>query len=121
MFIKKLGAVVAGTAAGMLMLGGVASATGTGDDYYPPHSGDVEVDAQDQDEAYEQLGLVNLNNTNIPINVCHINVLAIEIEDALNNIAIPLLSPGAETEQGAATGEICASEGINQGNDDQKD
>ncbi|ASR39712.1 hypothetical protein BAY61_27535 [Prauserella marina] len=92
--LKKLGIVTATTAAGLVMFGGMASATGG-----THHGGDI--------EQFGQVGLVNLNNTdvlhnvNVPVGVCgnDVNVLGVQvpIRDALNGIGVPVLSPGENT------------------------
>jgi hypothetical protein len=114
--LKKIGFVTAGVAAGMVMLGGLASAEGTGVEAGYP--GDTAAD------DYDQVGLLNLNNvdllhnTNVNVGVCgnNINVLGVQvpIQDALNGIGIPILSPG-EHEVEAVSPYNCASASIDDG------
>lgn len=109
MFIKKLGVVASGTAAGLLMLGSVASATTVGD---------LPLGVSDNNDDLSQVGLVNLNNTdvlhnvNIPVGVCdnNINVLGVQVvvEDVANGLSVPVLSPG-EHELESAVPDVCAS------------
>ncbi|MCT2582932.1 hypothetical protein [Actinophytocola gossypii] len=109
--LKKIGFATAGVAAGMVMLGGVAAAEGA-EEYYQG------------DESYDQVGLLNLNNTdvlhnvNVNVGVCdnNINVLGVQvpIEDALNGVGIPVLSPGAH-EAESVSPENCASASIEDG------
>ncbi|MGA6167003.1 hypothetical protein [Amycolatopsis magusensis] len=99
--LKKLGLASLVAAAGMLSLGGVASA-----------------DAPEHDD---QVGLVNLNNIDVLHNVngtvglCgnDINVLGVQvpIRDALNGIGVPVLSPG-DNEASGENPYNCASGGV---------
>lgn len=114
--LKKLGAVAASTAAGMLLLGGVASAA----------PAPVEVV---EDEEFGQVGLLNLNNidilhnVNAVLGVCdnNINVLGVQvpIQDSLDGIAVPILSPG-ETEAEGEVSDPCATGGIVDGGTSQE-
>ncbi|WP_438816837.1 hypothetical protein [Umezawaea beigongshangensis] len=112
---KKASAAVAATAAGMVMLGGMASA-----DVGPEDS----VDNSD----FGQVGLLNLNNTdilhnvNVVLGVCdnNINVLGIQvpIEDVANGLNVPILSPG-ENEAEGNTPDVCATGGVLDGGSGQ--
>ncbi|MFC4856844.1 hypothetical protein [Actinophytocola glycyrrhizae] len=112
--LKKVGFVTAGVAAGMVILGGFASAEGTESPRgygFEPGEGD-------------QVGLVNVNNVdvlhnvNANVGVCdnNINVLGVQVpvEDVLNGVDVPILSPG-EHEAAAAAPENCASAGLQDG------
>jgi hypothetical protein len=111
--LKKIGFVTAGVAAGMVMLSGFASAEGSD---YPGWGHDH--------EGGDQTGLVNLNNldvlhnVNANLGVCdnNINVLGVQVvvEDVLNGVGVPILSPG-EHEAEAAVPENCASASLNDG------
>jgi hypothetical protein len=132
--IKKLGAVVAATAAGMVMLGGMASATtGAPHEEHPPPHGHGHGHGHGHDyegvgnfgsidsSEFTQVGLINLNNTDIMHNtnvitgVCdnNINLLGIQVpvEDVANGINAPLLSPG-DNEAESISPDICAAGGI---------
>ncbi|MFJ7219022.1 hypothetical protein [Amycolatopsis sp. NPDC098790] len=121
--LKKLGFVTAAAAAGAFLAGGVAAA-GTPDehDHHGHHHG-----------AYDysgQVGLVNLNNTDVLHNVdvtpglCgnDVNVLGVQvpIRESLNGIGVPILSPGEHEADGDAPYNCAASAltdgGTSQGN-----
>lgn len=105
--LKKVGVLLTGTAAALTLSGGIAAAA----EYGPPAH---------HDDA-EQVGLVDVNNldalhdVNGTIGVCgnNINVLIVQvpIQDSLNGIGVPLLSPGAHEAAGESP-ENCASGGI---------
>ncbi|WNV83931.1 hypothetical protein [Umezawaea sp. Da 62-37] len=108
--LKKLGAVAAATAAGMVMLGGMASAS--------PVVGNTDsIDHSD----FNQVGLLNLNNTDIlhnvnaVVGVCdnNINVLGVQVpvEDVANGLNVPILSPGVSGAQSQSP-DLCATGGI---------
>jgi hypothetical protein len=111
--LKKIGFVTAGAAAGMVMMSGFAAAEGSD---YPGwgHS----------DEGNDQVGLVNVNNVdalhnvNANLGVCdnNINVLGVQVvvEDVLNGVGVPILSPGEHDAEGA-TPENCASASLEDG------
>jgi hypothetical protein len=109
--LKKIGFVTTGVAAGLMMMSGMASA-----------QGDPEVNSQDPANT-GQVGLVNLNNTdvlhnvNAVIGVCdnYINVLGVQVNvhDVLEGNSLPLLSPGAASE--ATSVDTCATGGIQDG------
>ncbi|MEC3977314.1 hypothetical protein [Amycolatopsis sp. H20-H5] len=119
--LKKTGFVVAAAAAGMLMMGGLASA-GT-----VHHGHDWDGDFGDY-ANYGQVGLVNLNNTDIAHNVngtlglCgnDVNVLGVQvpIRDSLNGVGVPILSPGKH-EAGSSQLSNCASGGVIDGGSSQ--
>lgn len=108
--LKKFGTVALATAAGLMALGGAASAA--------PVVGNV--DSVDHGQ-FGQVGLLNLNNTDVLHNVnavvgaCdnNINVLGVQvpIEDVANGLNVPILSPG-ESEAVSASPDVCASGGI---------
>jgi hypothetical protein len=111
--LKKIGFVTAGAAAGLMMMSGLASAeSGDGG----PGIG--------YDDGNQQVGLLNLNNTDIlhnvnaAIGVCdnNINVLGVQvpIEDVANGIGVPILSPGSNAGQ-AALPENCATANLQDG------
>ncbi|SDM36424.1 hypothetical protein [Allokutzneria albata] len=92
--LKKTGFVAATAAAGLLALAGAASATPGGDSTTRDTHGERE----------GQVGLVNLNNTDVLHNVngtlgfCDndVNVLGIQVplRNVANGIGVPILSPG---------------------------
>ncbi|GAB2769866.1 hypothetical protein [Amycolatopsis magusensis] len=107
--LKRIGVIAGTAAAGLVMLGGVASADGG-------HTLRVEDD--------DQVGLANLNNidalhnVSATLGVCdnNVNVLGVQVpvHDVLNGVGVPILSPGANE----ASGEDpynCASGGIEDG------
>ncbi|GAB3443951.1 hypothetical protein [Actinophytocola sediminis] len=107
--LKKIGFVTAGAAAGLMMMSGLASAQSGGG-----HG----------DDGPNQVGLANLNNTDIlhnvsvALGVCdnNINVLGVQVpvEDVLNGVGVPILSPG-ENEAESAAPYNCASSSIEDG------
>ncbi|MEU3622846.1 hypothetical protein AB0E54_10575 [Amycolatopsis coloradensis] len=114
--LKKIGFVAAAMAAGAFVGGGVASADTT-DDYY-----DYGHDVSDQ------VGLVNLqnldllHNVNAVVGVCdnNVNVLGVQvpIQDSLNGIGVPILSPG-EHEASGESPDNCAAGGVTDGGTSQ--
>ena len=122
--MKKVGFVVATMAAGAFLAGGVAAADtpdGHGHHHGHHHGG--------YDYDYNgQAGLLNLNNTdllhntNVTPGICdnNINVLGVQvpIQDSLNGIGVPILSPG-ENEADGANPENCASGSIADGGTSQ--
>jgi hypothetical protein len=109
--LKKVGFVTAGVAAGMVMLSGFASAEGA----HVPNGYGYGFGG---DEGNDEVGLVNVNNVdalhnvNVNAGVCdnNINVLGVQVpvDDVLNGIGIPILSPG-EHDAEAAAPYNCAS------------
>jgi hypothetical protein len=107
--IKKIGLITAALAAGAFITGGIASADTPADD-----SG--------------QVGLLNLNNTDVLHNVdvapgiCgnDVNVLGVQVpvHDALNGIGVPILSPG-EHEASGESPYNCAASAITDGGTSQ--
>ncbi|MFF5991911.1 hypothetical protein [Prauserella flavalba] len=93
----KKSAFVAAAAAGLMMIGSPAFASG-------------EIDEEQNDTG--QLGLVNvddvLNDNNVGVCDNHVNVLGVQVADVLNGLGVPLLSPAAETE--AAAPDVCVAE-----------
>ncbi len=114
--IKKIGLVTAALAAGAFLTGGIASADTP--DGHGHHNG----------SDYGQVGLVNLNNTDVLHNVnatlglCDndINVLGVQvpIRHSLNGIGVPVLSPG-ENEATGASPSNCAAGAIVDGGTSQ--
>ena len=108
--LKKTGFVVAAAAAGMVMFGGLASATTAGG----------------HDDG--QVGLLDLNNSdalhqvNLTGGACgnNGNVLGVQvpINEALNGLGVPVLSPGEHAAEGDSALN-CASGGIEGGGSDQ--
>ncbi|MEV7037868.1 hypothetical protein [Amycolatopsis sp. NPDC051061] len=116
--LKKFGFVVAATAAGAFLAGGVAAAgTPSGHDDHG-HGRDVT----------SQLGLLNLDNTdalhnvNGTVGLCDndVNVLGVQvpIRHSLNGIGVPILSPG-EHEASGESPYNCASGGVADGGTSQ--
>lgn len=113
--LKKIGFVTAGVAAGMVMMSGFASAESA------EAKGDVPGVGYDVDGGNSQVGLLNLNNTdvlhnvNAVLGVCdnNVNVLGVQvpIDDVANGLGVPILSPGAHDAVNA-TPYNCASAGI---------
>jgi hypothetical protein len=119
--LKKIGFVTAGVAAGMVMLSGFAAAEGTDS---PAGYGDGYGYGFGDGEGNDQVGLVNVNNVDVLHNVnanagvCdnNINVLGVQVpvDDALNGIGVPILSPG-EHDAEAASPYNCASASLDDG------
>ncbi|WP_410667661.1 hypothetical protein [Amycolatopsis sp. cmx-4-68] len=115
--LKKIGFVVAATAASAFLAGGVAAAD-------TPDHGHLVGGSDDS----EQFGLLNLSNTdvlhniNAVVGVCgnDINVLGVQvpIHDSLNGIGIPVLSPGAHEAEGDSPYN-CAAGGLADGGTSQ--
>jgi hypothetical protein len=116
--IKKIGLVAAVAAAGMVLFGGMASATSY------PSTGSGHSHTSVGDNGLEgQVGLLNLNNldvlhnVNVPIGVCgnDINVLGVQvpIRNSLDGIGVPILSPGQNAAEGGPSS--CAAGAINDG------
>jgi hypothetical protein len=114
--LKKIGFVVAGTVTGLALLGGVASADPSA------------ARGDEPTEGYDQVGLLNLNNTdllhnvNAVLGVCdnNINVLGVQVpvEDIANGVGLSLLSPG-DTAASGQTPDNCATGGILDGGTEQ--
>lgn len=115
--LKKIGFVTAGVAAGMVMLSGFAAAESTdGPGGYGHGHG--------YDDGNDQIGLVNVNNVDVLHNVnanagvCdnNVNVLGVQVpvENALNGVGVPILSPG-EHDAEAASPYNCASASLDDG------
>ncbi len=112
--IKKIGLVTTALAAGAFLTGGIASADTPGH-----HNGGGD---------YGQVGLVNLDNTDVLHNVnvtpgiCgnDVNVLGVQvpIRDSLNGIGVPILSPG-EHEASGETPYNCAAGAVTDGGTSQ--
>ncbi|MEU3628671.1 hypothetical protein BS329_09305 [Amycolatopsis coloradensis] len=107
--LKKIGFAAATMAAGAILSGGVASAdTPDGD-----HDGGYDYSGQ--------VGLVNVNNfdllhnVNAVVGACdnNVNVLGVQvpIQDSLNGIGVPILSPG-EHEASGDSPSNCAAGGV---------
>ncbi|MEU3622829.1 hypothetical protein BS329_09330 [Amycolatopsis coloradensis] len=106
--LKKIGFVTAAVAAGAFLTGGIASA-GTPEEEghgHPTH------------DVSEQVGLANLNNldvlhnVNAVVGVCdnNVNVLGVQvpIQDSLNGIGVPILSPGEHEASGDSPSNCAA-------------
>ncbi|MFB9689010.1 hypothetical protein [Amycolatopsis plumensis] len=119
--LKKLGFVAATMAAGAFVTGGIAAAGTPGDEHGHRHG----------HYGYDhtgQVGLVNLNNTDVLHNVqatlglCddNINVLGVQVpvQESLNGIGVPILSPGASEAEGEVPSN-CASSGLADGGTSQ--
>ncbi|GHG47338.1 MULTISPECIES: hypothetical protein [Amycolatopsis] len=123
--LKKIGFVTATAAAGAFLAGGIAAAdTPDGHHHHGHHHGH-------HYGGYDytgQVGLVNLNNTDVLHNVdavlgvCdnNINVLGVQVpvQDTANGIGVPILSPG-EHEASGENPENCASGGLSDGGTSQ--
>jgi hypothetical protein len=122
--LKKMGFVAATMAAGAFLTGGIAAAGTPGDEHGHGHH-------HRDHHAYDfngQVGLVNLDNTdvlhnvNAAVGVCgnDINVLGVQvpIHDALNGIGVPVLSPG-ESEASGESPYNCAGSGVSDGGTSQ--
>ncbi|MET1076186.1 MAG: hypothetical protein ABWY11_26315 [Umezawaea sp.] len=118
--LKKMGTVVAATAAGMVMLSGMASAS-TSDCGVTCGLGGVGQDGSVDQGEHPQVGLVNLNNTSVAQNVdvvaalCdnNISVLGVQVpvEDVANGIDLPVASPGHDGAVSASP-DFCAMSGV---------
>lgn len=124
MMLKKVGIIAAMAAAGMVLFGGMASATESHAshglrDHTRYSAGDSGMDGQ--------VGLINLNNldllhnVNVPIGLCNdnINILGIQvpIQHVLDGLNVPILSPGNSAADGGA--ESCSSGAVNDGGTSQ--
>jgi hypothetical protein len=119
--LKKIGFVAAAMAAGAFLTGGIAAA-GTPDEDHGHHHGHHGYDYSGQ------VGLVNLNNTDVLHNVnvtpgiCgnDVNVLGVQvpIRDSLNGIGVPILSPG-EHEASGESPYNCAAGAVTDGGTSQ--
>ncbi|OXM60550.1 hypothetical protein [Amycolatopsis vastitatis] len=123
--LKKIGFVTTAVAAGAFLAGGVAAAgTPDGHEHHGHHHGH-HAGGYDQ---FGQVGLVNLNNTDVlhnvngTVGVCgnDVNVLGVQvpIHDSLNGIGVPILSPG-EHEASGESPYNCASGGLADGGTSQ--
>ncbi|MEU7791493.1 MULTISPECIES: hypothetical protein [unclassified Amycolatopsis] len=118
--LKKIGFVTAAAAAGAFLAGGIASADTPDGHHHGHHHGSY--------DHTGQVGLVNLNNTDVLHNVngtlglCgnDVNVLGVQvpIRDSLNGIGVPILSPG-ESEASGESPYNCASGGVVDGGTSQ--
>ncbi|SFW78164.1 hypothetical protein [Amycolatopsis australiensis] len=116
--LKRIGLVAAAMAAGAFVTGGVAAAGTPGDEHGHHHHGYHGYDFTGQ------VGLVNLNNTDVlhnvngTLGVCgnDVNVLGVQvpIHDSANGIGVPILSPG-EHEASGENPYNCASGGVSDG------
>jgi hypothetical protein len=120
--IKKIGLVAAVAAAGMVLFGGMASAT-----TWTGPSSDGGHHSVGDNGLNGQVGLVNLNNldllhnVNVVPGICgnDVNVLGVQvpIRDSLNGIGVPILSPGENVADGGPSS--CAAGAINDGGTSQ--
>ncbi|WP_410597399.1 hypothetical protein [Amycolatopsis sp. lyj-23] len=121
--LKKIGFVAVAMAAGAFVTGGIASAGTPGDEHHR-HHGDYGYDY----DSTGQVGLVNLDNTDVLHNVnatvgfCNndVNVLGVQVplHDVLNGLGVPVLSPGASSAEGESPYN-CASSGLADGGTSQ--
>jgi hypothetical protein len=122
--LKKIGFVAAVVAGGAFLAGGVAAADTPDGHHHGRHHGH-------HYGGYDhtgQVGLVNLNNTDVLHNVnatlglCgnDINVLGVQvpIHDSLNGLGVPVLSPGSHEANGESPYN-CASGGLADGGTSQ--
>jgi hypothetical protein len=115
--LKKIGFVTAAVAAGAFVAGGVAAAD-TPDGHHHHHSYGLT----------DQVGLLNLNNTDVlhnvngTLGVCdnNVNVLGVQVPvtDVANGVGIPILSPGEHEAEGKSPLN-CASSGLADGGTSQ--
>jgi hypothetical protein len=120
--LKKIGFVAAAMAAGAFVTGGIASAGTPDEGHHGHHHGHHGYDYTGQ------VGLVNLNDTDVLHNVngtlgfCgnDVNVLGVQvpIHDTANGIGVPILSPG-ESEAAGESPYNCASGGLADGGTSQ--
>jgi hypothetical protein len=121
--IRKIGLVAAVAAAGMVLFGGMASATTypyTGSEGSHHSVGDNGLDGQ--------VGLLNLNNldvlhnVNVPIGICgdNINILGVQVpvQHVADGLNIPILSPGDSAASGGS--DTCAAGALNDGGTSQR-
>ncbi|MEU4254395.1 hypothetical protein AB0F15_44095 [Amycolatopsis sp. NPDC026612] len=123
--LKKIGFVAATAAAGAFLAGGIAAADtpdghGHHGHHYGHHYGGYDYTGQ--------VGLVNLNNTDVLHNVnvtpgiCgnDVNVLGVQvpIHDSLNGIGVPILSPGGHEASGESPYN-CAAGAVSDGGTSQ--
>ncbi|WP_336158643.1 hypothetical protein [Amycolatopsis sp. VC5-11] len=104
--LKKIGLVSGAMAAGAFLFGGIAAADTADGHHHGHHHG-----------GPGQVGLVNLNNTDVAHNVngtlglCgnDVNVLGVQVpvRNSLNGIGVPILSPGENSASGQS--QNCAS------------
>ncbi|WP_290061956.1 hypothetical protein [Amycolatopsis solani] len=118
--LKKIGFVTAAVAAGAFLAGGIAAADTPDGHHHGHHHGGY--------DHMGQVGLLNLNNTDVLHNVnvtpglCgnDVNVLGVQvpIRDSLNGIGVPILSPG-ENEASGESPYNCASGAVVDGGTSQ--
>jgi hypothetical protein len=110
--LKKIGFVAAATAAGLAMMGGVATADPNG------ARGD-----EPEDGGLYQVGLLTLNNTDVLHNVnlqaglCDL-VHLVDVKDILDNPTIPILTPG-DTATANESDDTCAEGSLADGGGSQ--
>jgi hypothetical protein len=116
--LKKIGFVTAGAAAGLMMMSGMASAQG--------EPGDYAASDGNGNGNVGQVGLVNLNNTdvlhnvNAVVGVCDNNVNVLGVQVIVHEVAeqlpidLDLLNPSgsSEDEDTSTNADSCASGGI---------
>lgn len=115
--IRKIGLVAAVAASGMVLFGGIASAT-----TYPSNSSGGHYSVGDN-RLDDQVGLLNLNNldalhnVNVPVGLCNdnINILGVQVpvQHVADGLNIPILSSGDSAAAGGP--ENCAAGAINDG------
>ncbi len=120
MMLKKIGLVAAVAAAGMVLFGGMASATTWTSPQGDHHSvGDNGLQGQ--------VGLVNLNNldalhdVNVVPGICDddVNVLGIQVpvRHVADGLNVPVMSPGGNLADGG--GSSCAAGAVDDGGTSQ--
>lgn len=119
--LKKIGTVVAATATGLVVLGGMASASEAGCGATCRADDAIGQGDSVHQGKHRQVGLVNVNDTSVAENVnvvgavCdnNISVLGVQvpIEDVANGITVPVGSPG-HTEAISASPDFCSMSGI---------
>ncbi len=119
--LKELGTVVAATATGMVVLGGMASASpGDCGGACRTYDGIGQEGSVDR-EPRRQVGLVNVNNTSVAENVTILGTLCdnrisaggvqVSVEGIANSVNVPVASPG-RNETSSHSPDFCAMSGI---------
>lgn len=118
--LKKIGTVVVATAAGVVMLGGMASASEGDCGDACRADGTIGQDGSVDQRQRRQVGLVNVNGTSVAENVnvvgavCdnEINALGVQVsvKNVLNGAAVPVAAPGYH-ETVSSSPDFCAMSG----------
>ena len=116
--IKKIGAALALAAAGVALTGGVASATTTplGHDHGYGHMPGYGHGHHSQGILSDDLNNIDiLHNVNVSPGLCddNVNVLGVQVpvQHSLDGLALPLLSPGADTSAGEGP-YVCSASSV---------